>query len=31
MAMSLADGIAMLPPDVVEIELGLQLSFESFG
>ena len=31
MAMSLADGIAMLPPDVVDIELGLPLSFESFG
>ena len=31
MAMSLADGIAMLPPDVVSIERGLPLSFESFG
>jgi len=29
MAMSLADGIAMLPPDVVAIERGLPLSFES--
>ncbi|RWL78742.1 MAG: hypothetical protein EOR69_26960 [Mesorhizobium sp.] len=29
MAMSLADGITMLPPDVVSIERGLLLSFES--
>ncbi|SJM32530.1 Molybdenum cofactor synthesis domain-containing protein [Mesorhizobium delmotii] len=31
MAMSLADGIAMLPPDVVSIERGLLLSFESLS
>ncbi len=30
MAMALADGIAMLPPDVVSIERGLPLRFESF-
>lgn len=31
MAMSLADGIAMLPPDVAEIERDLPLSFESLS
>ena len=30
MAMALADGIAMLPPDVDSIERGLPLRFESF-
>lgn len=30
MAMALADGIAMLPPDVSSIERGMPLRFESF-
>ncbi|MER8472765.1 molybdopterin molybdotransferase MoeA [Mesorhizobium sp. M1328] len=30
MAMALADGIALLPPDVVMIERGMALRFESF-
>lgn len=31
MSMALADGIAMLPPDVGVIERGLPIRFESFG